>query len=211
MLRRLHASLPHWHRAVRRRRRLLSVLLAAVMIALLAPGLLPASAHTRSVVVAARDLDAGTVLDSQDLRSVEVSEALAPEDSTSTTEDLKGMRLSTALGKGTVLAPGRLRADSEAPDLTGLAVIAVPVEPALVPRLGIGDSLALITSTEAPGRTRRIDATVVEVPESSAGSRALGGTPQVGGQDVLVAIDTDETGDVAQAVREGWLQSALVF
>jgi hypothetical protein len=211
MLRRLQDSLPLWHRAVRRRRRLLSLLLAAVLAAIVVPGLLPASARTHGVLVAASDLPPGTVLAPADLQRVEVADSLVPADSTDAPEALMGLRLDGAVAEGEVLAPGRLGDAAQEPALDGLAVLVVPIEPALLPRVAAGDDLALILSTTDPGRTRRIDAVVVEVPAAPAGQEAITGTASTEAREILVAVDPSRTGDIAHAVREGWLQAALVF
>ncbi|MBK0332964.1 SAF domain-containing protein [Brachybacterium sp. MASK1Z-5] len=211
MLRRLHDSLPRWHRAVRRRRRLLSILLAALLAVAVLPGLLPASADARGVLVAAHDLPAGTVIRSGDLRETEVADALVPDDSTSDPSHLEGLRVSRGVGAGEVLAPQRLREEAESPPLAGRGVVVVPVAPALLPHLAPGDELSLVVSTEMPGDTRRIDAMVVEVPADATATGPMGAVSSTDAVEILVAVDPSHTGEVAHAVREGWLEIAIMF
>lgn len=213
MLRRLHDSLPRWHRAVRRRRRLLGILLGALLTVAVLPGLLPASADTRGVLVAARDLPAGTVIGAGDLREVEVADSLVPADSTSDAAQLEGLRVPRSVGAGEVLAPQRLREEAEAAPPDGTAVVVVPVAPALLPRLSEGDMLDLVVSTGMPEGTGRVDARVVEIP-SGAGSRnaagPMGTVSSTDAVEILVAVDPSHVGEVARAVREGWLEVAIV-
>ena len=78
MFARLLPHLPLWRRALRRRRRSLSLLVAALAVVLVLPALVPASMQSTPVVVAAGDLPTGTELGPQHLRTVEVASSLVP-------------------------------------------------------------------------------------------------------------------------------------
>src|SRR5680860_1822492 len=66
------------HRALRRRRRLISALFAAAAVFAFARVLSPAPPDTTAVVVAAHDLPGGEVIDADDVRVVQMPTELAP-------------------------------------------------------------------------------------------------------------------------------------
>ena len=209
MLSRITVSLPQWRRALRRRRRLLAVLVSALLIASAIPQLVPLLPRSHAVVVADGDLPAGTELTAADLRQVHVAAALVPEDAPATTQDLLGQRTAVPVSDGTPLLPGLFEAHGtpEMPD--GSALIAVPLQAVLVPHLQSGAEVEIIASVAGEPAPKRITAQVMEISETgAAGTLGLGGGE--GGAVVLVSLPPARAADVAQAMSEGWITIAAI-
>ena len=209
MLSRITASLPQWRRALRRRRRLLALLVSALLIASAIPQLVPLLPRSLAVVVADGDLPAGTELTAADLRQVHVAAALVPEDAASTPQDLLGQRTAVPVSDGTPLLPGLFEAAGtpEVPD--GSALIAVPIQAVLVPHLQSGTEIEIIASVAGDPAPQRISAQIMEISETGTG-----GTLGLGGGDgeavALVSLAPARAADVARAMSEGWITIAAI-
>lgn len=70
------------------------------------------AARTAPLVVAARDLPAGTRLDPSTLRAAEFPEALAPAQRFTTAQELDGRTLASAVGAGEPITPSRLAGEN---------------------------------------------------------------------------------------------------
>lgn len=217
MASRLRLLLPRLHRALRRRRRLLTALLVAVLAALVVPPLLPAPLQTERVVVAARDLPARSMVSAGDLDTVRVARSLAPPSSTPDPSRLTGVVLPRPVLAGEVLSPEDLREQEDrGPDVAGMSVMAIPFEEALASRLSVGTTLELHVPTDVPGRTRTVEATVVQMPSAGSGEGTtttdqglLGSGSESQEGTMLVATRPQDTGEVAHALHEGWLSISV--
>ncbi|GAA1488265.1 SAF domain-containing protein [Brachybacterium sacelli] len=209
MLSRIRAQLPTWRRALRRRRRTLVVLALALGVAVLAPPLLPPSVRGTTVVAAAVDLEPGTVLAEQHLRTVRVADELAPPGVVSSPAQLVGREVALRVPAGTPLLPGLLVAAGAAAIPEDSALMALPVPAALVPRLAPGAHLDLLTSGLDASSVAAVPAVVVEPPESEDADAMIGQSPS-GTAHVLVSVERSRTREVAHAVREGWVTVSIV-
>lgn len=155
-----------------------------------------------TVVVAARDLDAGHELQPGDLRLAQRPRSVVPDGALA--ELPEGRSLHAAVYDGEVLVAGRLAP----PGVRGLAAhldegdraVAVPVEPGTAPPLAVGDHVDVLVAL-AP-----------EVAGSSppgfalaAGVRVL----DVGEHAVTVAVPADAAARVAVALSQGAVTLAL--
>lgn len=209
MLTRIIASLPQWRRALRRRRRLLAVLVAALLIASVIPQLVPLVPRSQAVMVADGDLPAGAELTAADLRQVHVAAALVPEDAATTAQDLLGRRTAVPVSDGTPLMPGLFETHGtpEVPD--GSAVIAVPAEAVLLPHLQPGAEVEIIASRTGSPAPQQITAQVMEISEAGTdGALGIGGSE--GGALVLVSLPPARAAEVAHAMSEGWITLAAI-
>ena len=158
-------------RAVLRRRRLLAVLCTVGAVATGLRATAPTAPPTDQVLVAARDLPAGSVLDADDVRAVELSPALAPEGVLTDAADAAGAILAAPLRVGEPVTDVRL----VGPDLVDSATgtVALPVrlsDAAQVGLLDVGDEIDLL-ATDPESRTTTTVASgvlVLAVPDPKA-------------------------------------------
>jgi pilus assembly protein CpaB len=159
--------------------------------------------ETRSVVVAARTIEAGRSLTASDLISTEVDidddlfATLVPWERAST---LEGMVAGRAVKAGHLVVASDLRPPA-APD--ELRAISIPVDPehAVGGDLLAGDRIDLISVAESGTSYVLSGAEVLSVPAQGRGS--LTGTT---GFYVVVAVDSDEALSVAEAIRTGAIE-----
>ena len=198
MFARLLPHLPLWRRALRRRRRSLSLLVAALAVVLVLPALVPASMQSTPVVVAAGDLPTGTALGPQHLRTVEVASSLVPSGAATAVEDLVGERLAAPVAADGPILSGDLLATGEDPLPEGTALLAVPVPEVLLPHLRSGTRLELLMSDPVDGSATRIPAEIRSLSPAT-GTGALGTGTDAGVQ-ALVLVDRQRSGEVAHAL-----------
>lgn len=185
------AALREVLRAVRRRRGLLAAGLAAAAVATALPGLAPPATPGVVVLVAARDLPAGTVLQDADVARVALPEAALP-DGALTDEPVAGRLVAGAVRRGEPLTDVRLLG---AGLLDGLGdaggrggqdgLVASPVrlaDPAGAALVTAGDRVDVLAAAVEPEGGRPAVEVVVE--------RAL----------VLAVPDADAVGDGAVVV-----------
>lgn len=207
---RLSLLRPRLRRALRRRRRALALLavLAAAMTVL--PAFLPPHAESVRVVVAARDLEAGALLGTGDLTTTDVAAALAPAGGVRDPSAAVGHRLASALPRGMALTATQLRASDDPGLAPGRAVVAVPVDQALVPYLTAGSAVRVVTAAPDQPEARIVPGTVVD-PGESAGQTAGSLRPGGGGTPVaVIAVPTADVATIAYATREGWVEIVRV-
>lgn len=187
------------------------VLLVAVVAVVVLPTWAPASARTVPVVVAARDLAPGEVLDAADLRTVEVAEALAPP--RLSIGDAVGARLTTAVAHGAPL-DGSWLLDAADPRLEpGDVALVVPVDRTLVTHLTAGSQVRVITSTPDPSVTVSTEATVVEIPETAGQGGVDAGITTTGAEGaatIVIAVAPGDADAIAFATHEGWVALAIL-
>ncbi|MEE1649459.1 SAF domain-containing protein [Brachybacterium sp. J144] len=211
MLSRLLARLPHWHRALRRRRRLLTVLCLALAGALLLPALVPVSHRGVEVLVLHRDAAAGEQLQREDLRTERLAVELVPAGALASVDELAGRETLIPLSAGTPLLEGMLedRTDSTiVPE--GSALLAVPAPAVLTPHLRAGARLELQTASALDPAPRGVPATVLEAPSEAVGMEAVTRSTSAGAVQVLVVLDRRDTARVASAVAEGSISVSVI-
>lgn len=183
-------------RAVLRRRRLLAALLTAAAVA---GGLRAVAAPppaTVPVVVAARDLSAGTALGADDLVTVEFAPDSAPA---GLADRPAGRTLAAPLRRGEPVTDVRL----VGPELTeGMAdVTAIPVrlpDAGMVELLEVGDRIDLVAADPrgTGAETVASDVPVLAIPSADAAGPGAAGLP---GRLVVVGVDPAQVGEVAAA------------
>lgn len=214
MFTRLRSHLPAVRRALRRRRRALAVLLALTLTALALPPLLgavlPPSARGATVVLAAEDLPAGTELSDAELTTAVVAEDLVPPGAAVEDAALEGRRLAVDVPAGSPVLPTMLHGDDELSLAPSEALMVVPAPAELTEHLTAGSPVELLAATPELPRPRAVRARVVAV-SAPAGDGALV-TDTTTGRDVQVTIRLDraDTGDIAHALREGWLTVSII-
>ena len=225
MLSRVRRDLPLWRRALRRRRRALTLLACALAVVALLPVVLEASAEDTSALVARTDLPAGTVLAPEHLRTVALSDSLLPAGVPTEAEALLGRRVVRPLPAGTPLLPAVLE-DPGAPAIpSGQAVMAVPVPEVLLPHLAPGTAIELLPTVPVPSAAASvggqqlaehssampsaIPARVVTVPAGPAGAEGPV-APAATAVEVLVTVEVTRSRDVAHALVSGGVVVAVI-
>ena len=195
-------------RAVLRRRRLLSALCVggAVLAGLQATS--PAPPPTVTVLTAARDLPAGTVLRAEDLAAVELRPDTAP-DGRPARASAVGRTLAAPLRRGEPVTDVRLVGPSLLRGYPGLVAVPVRIpDPATVALLRVGDRVDLMV-TETDGSAARLlagDVPVLALPDDPEGSAA----PTVAsGRLVVLGTSPALAGPVTAAAVRGCLSTVL--
>ena len=185
-----------WRRAFLRHRRLLLVLLSAATVVAFAEHVRPDPPPQVPVVVASRDLAAGTVLEPRDLREVGMPKAIVPAGTAHDLRQLLGETVAGPVRAGEPLTDRRVLADSL---LTGYPEdsVAAPVrvtDADVVALVQVGDRVdvyATDRNTELSARRVVTDAPVVAVPATDDSSRQ-GGL-------VVLAVDAGAAAQLAAA------------
>lgn len=165
-------------RLVLRHRRPLAALFAGLAV-LLALGALRAEPPGRAVVVAARDLASGTVLDDDDVRRATLPESAAPAHSTHRIDNVVGRTVAGPMRQGEVITDRRVvRADrmSGFPAGTVLATLRLADADALS-SLGIGDRVDVVAVDPEGGADTEVVARGVEIVTMPRVDDASGGVP----------------------------------
>jgi Flp pilus assembly protein CpaB len=123
----LSRQLKELRRAVARRRRLLAAGLAAAAIACALTVLQPPAAATVRVVVAARDLPAGTTVRAADLRVARFAPGTAPDGSLARPDDAVGLVLAAGVRAGEPFTDLRFVGRPLLQDLASDGLVATPV------------------------------------------------------------------------------------
>ncbi|ASK66816.1 hypothetical protein CFK39_14485 [Brachybacterium avium] len=210
MLSRLRAHLPAWRRALRRRRRTLSVLAVMALTAALLPSLLPPSSRGVEVVVLDEELATGTVVTSAHLSTARIAEDLVPADAALDVEQVLGRTTRIPLSAGTPLLPGMLEASGTAAVPEGFVLMTVPVPRALVPHLPPGTRIELLpvgptvdpTADPTAFSSSGIAARVLEVVAPDPGVPALG-SGSTGMAEALVTVERGQERELAHALGAG--------
>lgn len=213
MFSQLRSHLPAWRRAIRRRRRSLAVLACALLAVMLLPGMYPAGSRSTSVVVAASDLPAGTVLNNEHLRVEQVAASLVPRDAAQDPAALIGRESIVAVPAGTVLLSALLAHTADPSIPAGRALMAVATPPELSAHLRPGARVEILASGAEPGSPIRIPAEVTEVlrpGDSAVPEFAATGAGEGDGPGIVVMVQRERSGDLAQAVAEGWFTVSVI-
>lgn len=190
---------------LRRRRRLLAAALTAVAVLGVLRALAPPEPDTVEVLVAARDLPSGTLLDDGDLVAHDYPQDLAPPDVATTA---LGRVLAAPLGRGEVLTDARLVGPGLALAEPGQTILPVRLPDAgMATLLQPGDEVDLVATDPGTGassivaREVTVLATPRGVPDGPAG--VTGGALVVVGTSATEAIDISSAA-LSQFVTVSW-------
>ncbi len=192
---------------VRRYRQLVRAVLIVIAVAIVIAQLSPKPAPTTSVVAAARDLPAGAVLTTADLRTIELPPAAVPAGASTDVTALVGSQLSGPLRRGEPLTDFRLTDGVLTRPAVGL--VSAPVRLAdpqaaqllqpgqridvLAASTAVGDA-AVAGSTAGPAvqvaSVVAADVMVIAVPVASAPSGGAQVDSDVGVEGALVVLAT---------------------
>ena len=191
--------------------------------AALTPAVLrPPTPTTVPVVVAARQLPAGTTLAADDVRTVSMIAELAPRGAPSTEDEVLGRRTAVGVPAGTPLVPGVVHGDGIRPSVPpGLALAAVRLtDPGIARLLQPGDRVKILAASSDPGgapsgaQTLVERAVVVQIDDGGEGPDGGGLLGTSAGNDVapllLLAVSTDEAARLAAGGLAASITAVLV-
>ncbi len=199
------------------RRRLLAAALAGLAVLAAVRAVTPAPAPISGVVVAARDLPAGTTIGADDVEVRTVAAALVPP-GTGPPEpaSVVGRVVAGPVGAGEQLAATRLVGEGLAAAGPGRTTLPVRLaDAAAVDLLEVGDRVDLVAADlqggpAASGSSVATGVDVLAVPPAGAGApgtsaagAGVGGTPP--GALVVVAVDPEEVAALTQASAAGFV------
>ncbi|MBS42979.1 MAG: pilus assembly protein CpaB [Nocardioides sp.] len=191
-------------RGVLRRRRSLAALLTAVAVGSGVRAVAPPPEPTEPVLVAARDVPAGSVLGADDVTVVRYRVGTVPEGASDAAADAVGRRTAGALGLGEPVTTTRLLG----PGLADEGRVATPVrlpDAGMADLLEVGDVVDLVAADPTAGTATTVAADVpVLATPSDADGPATGGLGAgagglSGGRLVVVGLEPDDVTDVADA------------
>lgn len=183
-------------RAVLRRRRLLAAVLTAIAVAAGLHAVAAPPPDTVAVLVAARDLPAGTELGSNDLVETAFAPGSAPDD---VVADPAGRTLAAPLRRGEPVTDVRLVGPQLTEGLSDLAATPVRLPDAgMVELLRVGDRIDLLAADPrgTGAETVAVAAPVLAIPSEAAAGPGTAGLP---GRLVVLGIDPEEVAGVAAA------------
>ncbi|GAB3622945.1 hypothetical protein GCM10027418_10270 [Mariniluteicoccus endophyticus] len=188
-------------RLLARHRRALAALAAGLAVASAVGVAAPAPPPTRSVVVAARPVAAGSALTADDVRVARFPDGLVPADAVGDPAEVVGRPAVVALGTGTpvtgavVVSPSALRARP------GHALVPVRLaDPQMTSLVRVGDRVdVLAMSGEAtPARIVARGARVAALPSTGSGGSPFGGD-DTRGPALLFEVESETAPVLAQA------------
>jgi Flp pilus assembly protein CpaB len=199
------------YRRVRRRvlarRRSVAALLAAVAVFATVRTLQPRPAPTQPVVVAAHDLDAGSLLGQEDLATTRLRPGQAPQGALPAA-DLTGRTVAAPVRAGTPLTDRSVVGPGLAAGYPGRVVVPVRLgDPDVATRLRPGDHIDLVAARPDGGEARvvALDAVVVTVPPpADDGASALDS-----GSLVVVAVAETTAPALAEAGVSAFISPVL--
>ena len=202
---RLTRRLVTTRRAVLARRRPLAALLAGVAVLAGLRAVAPPPVPTVEVLVAARDLSAGSVVGSDDLLPAAYSPGLAPH---GLADDPVGRVLAAPLRQGEPVTDVRLVGPSLTEGYDGL--VAVPVrlpDAGAVALLRVGDRIDLVATDPEVGTARTLASSVpvVALPQATANGDGAGIT----GRLLVVGASETVAEDIAAAAVRDYLSFAF--
>lgn len=176
----------------------------------------PEPPRTTPVVVAARDLPAGTTIAAQDLRVARVPGALGLDGVLDDAAALVGESTAVPVPAGLPVVPGLLATgDVAGPEGTVVAAVRL-ADPAVAALLAPGTRVDLVAATpESAGVVVASRALVLPVPGAGSGAGADGWASGTGAGDaeaapVLVAVTPGEATDLAGAAASALLSAVVV-
>ncbi len=212
-------------RAIRARRRWIAAVLVAGAVAFGLDAVAPPPPPGKQIVVAARELAPGTLLDSSDLRLADWPAVLAPDTAATAVTDVVGRTLAAGLSRGEAITSMRLVGPSLASAVLESGRVATPVrlaDPTVAALLHPGDRIDLVaaqagSSDPVSGGTAPADARVVApgalvlsvVQPTQSGSALVGSATTATGL-LVVAVSRTEALGLARAALLGPLSVLLV-
>lgn len=194
------------HRALRRRRRLVSALFAAAAVFAFSRVLSPSPPDTTSVVVAARDLPGGAMISADDVQVVRMPTGLAPAGTVGSTTALLHETLAAPVRAGEAISDRRLVGEAL---ISGYAdgLVAAPVridDADVASLLQVGDHIDVYAAQGDESSSARLvvsDAVVVTLPQLDDNSSD--------GALVVLGVTSASAAAVAQASARGPLAISL--
>ena len=199
---RLASTRRRLRRAILTRRRPLAAVSAALAALIGLQAASPPPPETRSVLTAARDLPAGSVIDADDLVTASFSPGTVPAGVLGSAADLVGRTTTGPVREGEAITDVRVLAGSLLEGYPGRVAVPVRVaDPGAVGLLRIGDRVDVIAA-DPQGRTEPVtvaaDAPVVALPEVDEAAMASGGL-------VVLAVDDRTARSLAGAAVSSYL------
>lgn len=200
-LTRISRSYVRARRAVLLRRRWLAAACVGVAVTAGLNAVTAPPPPTVSVLAAARDLSAGTVLAAEDLTEIRLPPHALPE---GLVEDPAGRILASPLRRGEQVTDARLVGQSLLsgyPDLTALPV-RLP-DPGVLGLMRVGDRIDLLATDPEGGGTRIVahDAVVIAIPNTDVEATASG----LPGALVVIGTTSAQAGQVADSAVRSYL------
>jgi Flp pilus assembly protein CpaB len=158
---------PERHRALRslawRLRWAFAALFAALLVRVALPGVVEAANGGRPVVVLVGAVEAGAILQEEDLRIAHVPSSLVPDTVLTQLDDAVGQSLRVPLGEGTVLQEGLLTAAGRWDEVpAGRVAAAVRLsDPGMAALVGPGDLVDIMASAGMDGGRSIVPAQVL--------------------------------------------------
>ncbi|WP_231250841.1 SAF domain-containing protein [Nocardioides furvisabuli] len=187
---------------LRRRRRLLAAALTAVAVLGVLRALAPPEPDTVEVLVAARDLTSGTLLDHGDLVAHDYPQDLAPPDAATTA---LGRVLAAPVGRGEVLTDARVVGPGLALAEPGRTILPVRLPDAqMAALLQPGDEVDLVATDPGTGQASLVAdrVTVLATPTRATGDPVGDG---IDGALVVVATTPEESVQITSAALAQYL------
>lgn len=193
-------------RAVLARRRPLAAVTAAVSVLVGLHAAAPAPSPTRSLLVAARDLPAGSVLTREDLELTSVAPASVPAGAAGSPGELLGRTTAGPVRAGEPITDVRIVNGSLLDGYPGLVAAPVRIaDPAVVGLLRVGDLVDVIAA-DPQGRSEAVvvaaAAPVVALPAATETALASGGL-------VVLAVTGETATQLAAATVSGYLSVVI--
>ncbi len=187
-------------RAVLRRRRLLAAVCTCVAVGAGLSATATPAAPTVAVLVAARDLPAGAVLEPEDLVRVDFRPGTPPVGAVDDPARLAGRQLAAPVAVGESITPVRLVGADLAASQPGRRAVPLRLpDPGMVGLLTVGDLIDLVATDPDGGTTSTIaaDVPVLALPDDDqGGSTTASGLP---GSLLVVGLTPAEVAPVASA------------
>lgn len=192
---------------VRRHRRPLAALLAALAVLATVSALSRPPAELAWAVVTTRPVTAGAILEAADLTAVRLPVGALPDSRVTAPADVVGRVVSIALPRNAVVVPGAVVA-RDRPSAQGLVIVPVTLVSTADGLVRTGDRIDLIgTDTDGHAQALASAALVVAVPATGGGGLLSGATPSSGL--VLVEVAPDVATRIAESADRGPLSFAL--
>ena len=156
---------------------------------------------TLSVVAAARDLSAGTILAAEDLTEIRLPPAAVP---TGLVDSPSGRMLASPLRRGETVTDARLVGSSLLTGYPGLTALPVRLpDPGVLALLSVGDRIDLVATDPEGGGTRTVahDAIVIAIPVVDV-EASVSGLP---GALLVIGTTSTEAGQVADSAVRSYL------
>ncbi len=170
-----------------------------MLAAIVLPAALTPSTPRTTVVLAAADIPAGTLLEEEHLREVEADAALTPHGATRAAE-LHGRRTSRHIPAGSVVQKWAVDPPTQSAP-SGSATVALPLPAALASRVSAGSQLLLARPDPRDGSLITVRALVIEAPATPPASLTPGHSPDTHPPAVaLVAVAEHDAGEITHAI-----------